>query len=144
HGQCCNAADRRRQPSDRPLKPFVQNRHFVRPKVAVPFALHVYDEVAALTLPTWHQPGPVSPPRASVNAPFGYGNVGSTSRANPRVPSPWHETHPPAFVNCTTLPVILPARSDVSGGRVVTTTVSLPNCSITFSSSRLLPWVMSS
>jgi hypothetical protein len=25
----------------------VQNRHFVRPKVAVPFALHVYDEVAA-------------------------------------------------------------------------------------------------
>src|SRR5208337_536043 len=98
HGQCCNAADRRRQPSDRPLKPFVQNRHFVRPKVAVPFALHVYDEVAALTLPTWHQPGPVSPPRASANAPFGHGDVGSTSRANPRVPSPWHETHPPARV----------------------------------------------
>src|SRR5208283_665097 len=44
---CCNAADRRQQPSDRPLKSFVQNRHFVRPKVAVPFTLHVNDEVAA-------------------------------------------------------------------------------------------------
>ena len=70
----------------------MQNRHFVRPKVAVPFTLHVNDEVAALTLPTWHQPGPFSPPRASANAPFGHGDVGSTSRANPRVPSPWHET----------------------------------------------------
>ena len=40
----------------------MQNRHFVRPKVAVPFALHVNDEVAALTLPTWHQPGPFPHP----------------------------------------------------------------------------------
>jgi len=38
------------------------------------------------------------PPRASANAPFGHGDVGSTGRANPRVPSPWHETHPPARV----------------------------------------------
>jgi len=74
----------------------VQNRHFVRPKVAVLFALQVNDEVAALTLPTWHQIGPASPPRASANAPFGHGDVGGTSRANPRVPSSWHETHPPA------------------------------------------------
>jgi len=70
----------------------VQNRHFVRPKVAVPFAIQVNDEVAALTLPTWRQLGPVSPPRASANAPFGHGDVGSTSRANPRVPSAWHES----------------------------------------------------
>ena len=27
------------------------------------FSLHVNDEVAALTLPTWHQPGPVFPIR---------------------------------------------------------------------------------
>jgi len=41
----------------------VQNRHFVRPQSGGSLCLQVNDEVVALTLPTWHQAGPVFPTR---------------------------------------------------------------------------------